>query len=76
LDSAGKVTVVNKDLSNDDHGIIFVLKKQSNYSPVRKMFLLAKADGFQSVEPADSVHTFLRQKNLEPSNLLLTLSDK
>lgn len=27
MDVTGRVTIINKDLNNEDHGIIFILKK-------------------------------------------------
>jgi hypothetical protein len=30
MDSIGRVTVINKDLANEEHGVIFVLKKSTS----------------------------------------------
>lgn len=73
LDSIGRVTVINRELNNPEHGVIFVLKKTNG---AKKFFLLSELQGFTVNEPKDSVQKFKRENNLEPCGFMVTVSDK
>ena len=53
LDSVGRITIINKDLNNQENGIIFVHKQSLG---TRQFFLLSEVSGiFKSNDPVDQV---------------------
>ena len=72
LDSQGRVTIINKDLGNEENGIIFVLKKALSTKSIHVPYDIP----YSLPEPVDSVSAFKRQKLLEPQGLIITLSEQ
>ena len=57
LDSIGRITIINKDLNNGEHGIIFTLKKAYD---TQKFFFPELDVPYQFHEPENSVQLFKR----------------
>ncbi len=72
MDSIGRIIVINKDLDNDQHGIIFSFKC-TLYST---QFFLLPIDPHLMPQPVDQIKAFKRDKLLEPLGYLITITEK
>eukprot|EP00347_Sterkiella_histriomuscorum_P003375 403364535 len=72
MDTVGRITIINKDLQNDENGVIFVFKKSFGS---KQFHILDTQRNRVRDTSLDLVQTFKRAKLLEPFDIILTQQD-
>ena len=76
MDTIGRITIINRDLANDEHGVIFILKKTIGTRGFDILRGEQTQDQFQKQkDQLDLVQAFKRTKLLEPFDKIVTFSD-